>query len=189
MFNNLFLGWSSRFLGGVAVPLECWSMLVVYRLNVCKVLSNTRESSSRHTFRVCGYRVVSFLTLQRHTRTACVCTNTCGCTCLHCRLVRTTSIPSFHKQGLSPFDLDHPMYVRRDYSMYPHECLILMPSGCILYTWPGMAYNPLWQRHQCCWLFVHQLHVLAGFHLLEMRATDANGNKDVEPASFEWVVY
>ena len=34
-----------------------------------------------------------------------------------------------------------------------------------------------------------QLHVLAGFHLLEMRATDANENRDTEPVPFEWVVY
>ena len=49
MLNNLFLECSSRFLGGGAVPLECWYVLVVYRLNVCKVLSSTRESSSRYT--------------------------------------------------------------------------------------------------------------------------------------------
>jgi hypothetical protein len=33
------------------------------------------------------------------------------------------------------------------------------------------------------------LHTLAGFHLIEIRATDANGNRDVEPAAYEWVVY
>ena len=52
MLNNLFLECSSRFLGGCAVPLECWSMLVGYRLNACKVLSSTRESSSRHTLNI-----------------------------------------------------------------------------------------------------------------------------------------
>mmetsp|Transcript_39145 Transcript_39145/g.75015 ORF Transcript_39145/g.75015 Transcript_39145/m.75015 type:complete len:705 (+) Transcript_39145:154-2268(+) len=33
------------------------------------------------------------------------------------------------------------------------------------------------------------LHVLAGFHFLEIRATDANGNRDSDPAPFEWVVH
>ena len=34
VYNNLFLECSARFLGGSAVPLECYVMLVVYRIDV-----------------------------------------------------------------------------------------------------------------------------------------------------------
>ena len=34
MFNNLFLECSARFLGGSTVPLECYAMLVVYKIDV-----------------------------------------------------------------------------------------------------------------------------------------------------------
>jgi len=34
MFNNLFLECSARFLGGSVVPLECYAMLVVYKIDV-----------------------------------------------------------------------------------------------------------------------------------------------------------
>ena len=33
MFNNLFLECSARFLGGSAVPLECYAILVVYKID------------------------------------------------------------------------------------------------------------------------------------------------------------
>jgi hypothetical protein len=33
MYNNLFLECSARFLGGSAVPLVCYAMLVVYRID------------------------------------------------------------------------------------------------------------------------------------------------------------
>jgi hypothetical protein len=34
-----------------------------------------------------------------------------------------------------------------------------------------------------------QVHVLTGFHLIEIRATDANSNKELTPVAYEWVVY
>ena len=34
MFDNLFLECSARFLGGSAVPLECYAMLVGYKIDV-----------------------------------------------------------------------------------------------------------------------------------------------------------
>ena len=34
MFNNLFLEFSAVFLGGSAVPLNCYAMLVVYGIDV-----------------------------------------------------------------------------------------------------------------------------------------------------------
>jgi len=34
MFNNLFLECSAVFIGGSAVPLNCYAMLVVYRIDV-----------------------------------------------------------------------------------------------------------------------------------------------------------
>ena len=37
---------------GWCCALECWYMQVAYRLNVCKVLSGTREPSSRHTLNI-----------------------------------------------------------------------------------------------------------------------------------------
>jgi hypothetical protein len=33
MYNNLFLECSARFLSGSAVPLVCYAMLVVYRID------------------------------------------------------------------------------------------------------------------------------------------------------------
>ena len=34
MFNNLFVECSARFLGGSVVPLECYAMLLVYKIDV-----------------------------------------------------------------------------------------------------------------------------------------------------------
>ena len=45
MFNNLFLECSAVFLGGSAVPLNCYAMLVVYRIDVAHIvviIYNTR---------------------------------------------------------------------------------------------------------------------------------------------------
>ena len=38
MFNNLFLECSAVFLGGSAVPLNCYAMLVVYRMDVIYIV-------------------------------------------------------------------------------------------------------------------------------------------------------